>query len=65
MNLNSLKLGYNWLHIWGVMIVFRFSAAEVARKLIKPKHIFASPEKKLNYKNPRRFIYRFEQTPFV
>ncbi len=39
-----LKLGYNWLHIWGVMS-YEFSAAEGARKLMKPKYIFASPGK--------------------
>ncbi len=42
---STLKIGYNWLHIWGVMKVFRFSAAEGARKLMKPKHIFVCPGK--------------------
>ncbi len=41
-----LKLGYYWLHICRVMIVFFcFTAAEGARKLMKPNHILASPGK--------------------
>ncbi len=42
---STLKKGYNWLHIWGVMVVFLFSAARGARKLMKPKHIFDSSGK--------------------
>ncbi len=42
---STLKIGYNWLHICGVMLDFRFSATGGARKLMKPKHIFASPGK--------------------
>ncbi len=38
---STLKIGYNWLHIWD----YYFSAAEGARKLMKPKLIFASPGK--------------------
>ncbi len=55
-----MKLGYNWLHIFEVMIVFCFSVVEGARKLVKLMHIFASPGKP-NYKNPRRFLYRVKE----
>ncbi len=46
-------------------LFFCLSAAGCARKLMKPKHIFASPEKKTNYKNPRSFLYHSEHVKFV
>ncbi len=43
---STLKIGYNWLHICGIMLVFFVLVnAGGARKLMKPKHIFASPRK--------------------
>ncbi len=41
------KLGYNWLHIRGVLKVLCLSAVGGARKLMKPKHIFAPPGKNI------------------
>ncbi len=37
-------------------LFFCFSAAGGVRKLMKPKHIFTSPEKP-NYKNPCSFLF--------
>ncbi len=43
---STLKKGYNRLHVCGAMLIFLFfSAAGGARKLMKHKHIFASPGK--------------------
>ncbi len=50
--------GYNWLHIWGVMIVFLF-------KCCGNLSTFSLLLEKPNYKNPRSFLYCFDHIKFL
>ncbi len=51
---STLKIGYNWLHICGVMLVFLLYCCT-----------FSFPLKKPNYKTPCSFLYGFKHGRFV
>ncbi len=60
-----LKLCFNWLHFCGVMIIFSVLVLRKVREYSEEKSTFALLLEKQNYKNQRRFLYRFEHATFV
>ncbi len=60
-----MKIGYNWLHIWGVMQVFLVYCSGGGGGENSSKHIFASPGEDEFKKNPCSFLYRFEHAKLV
>ncbi len=60
-----LQLGYNWLHIWGVMIVLSVLVLRKVRENWWNLSTFSLLLEKPKYKNPRRFLYRVKHTKFA